>query len=168
MCLSVVCLWCQSFGGVSPLYLWFGLLRNNHSGKSCPLGFPCVLIAFCLFVISVIFRFGLESWIRILIASVPVHCYLVTFKVLVLRNSIIHQMDFFDVCFCLFVMDCFVCLLLFFVTRLCLNSYFNLWISFRLDNEWFILLYFAYFSCFVICGNFVRQNSQTPLYKLHG
>ena len=54
----------------------FGLLSDQLLGNSCPLGWPLVLIVFCLFVILVI---GFESSIRLLIARIPVHCFLVTF-----------------------------------------------------------------------------------------
>ena len=57
----------------------FGLLSDHLCGNSCPLGWPFVLIVFCLFVILVISNFGFESWICLLIAPVPVHCVLVTF-----------------------------------------------------------------------------------------
>ena len=39
--------------------LW--LLSDHLSRKSCPFGWPCVLIVFCLFVILVNFRFVLEQ-----------------------------------------------------------------------------------------------------------
>ena len=42
-------------------------------------GWPFALIVFCLFVIVVISHFGFESRICLLIAPVPVHCFLITF-----------------------------------------------------------------------------------------
>ena len=48
-------------------------------GKSCPLGWPCALIVFCLFVILVISPFGFKGLVWFLVAPVPVHCLLVTF-----------------------------------------------------------------------------------------
>ena len=56
----------------------FGLLSDHLLGNSCPLGWPFVLIVFCLFVILVISHFGLESRICLLIAPAPVHCFLIT------------------------------------------------------------------------------------------
>ena len=58
----------------------FVLLSGHLFGNSCSLGWPCVLIVFCLFVILVISRFGLEGRIWVLIASVPGLCILFTFK----------------------------------------------------------------------------------------
>ena len=40
-----------------------------------------ILIVFCLFVIFVISHFGFEGGICLLIASVPVHCPLITFGI---------------------------------------------------------------------------------------
>ena len=57
----------------------FWLLSDHLCENSCPLGWPFVLIVFCLFVILVISYFGFESRICLLIAPVPVHCVLVTF-----------------------------------------------------------------------------------------
>ena len=57
----------------------FGLLSDHHLDNSCPLGWLFVLIVFCLFVMLVIFHLGFESRICLLIAPVPVHCFLVTF-----------------------------------------------------------------------------------------
>ena len=57
----------------------FGLLSDHLFGNGCPLGWPFVLIVFCLFVILDISHFGFESRICLLIAPVPVHCFLVTF-----------------------------------------------------------------------------------------
>ena len=56
----------------------FGLLSGYLLGKSCPLGWPYVLIVFCLFAIIVISRFGFEGWVWFLIVPVPVHCLLVS------------------------------------------------------------------------------------------
>ena len=58
----------------------FRLLNGHLLGKSCPLGWSCILVVFFLFVISVIFRSGFEGCVRFSIASVPVHCLLVTFN----------------------------------------------------------------------------------------
>ena len=61
----------------------FWLLSDHLCGNSCPLGWPFVLIVFCLFVILVISYFffwgGFESRICLLIAPVPVHWVLVPF-----------------------------------------------------------------------------------------
>ena len=57
----------------------FVLLSDHLCGNSCLLGWPFVLIVFCLFVIFVISYFGFESRICLLIAPVPVYCVLVTF-----------------------------------------------------------------------------------------
>ena len=40
--------------------------------NSCPLGWPYVLIVFCLFFYLLIFNVGFESWIWLLIAQVTV------------------------------------------------------------------------------------------------
>ena len=57
----------------------FGLLSDQLLGISCPLGWPFVLIVFCLYVILIVSHFGFESSICLLIAPVPIHCFLVTF-----------------------------------------------------------------------------------------
>ena len=57
------------------LLILFGLLSGHFSRKSCQVGWPRVLIVFCLFVILVISNFGFEG----LIAPVPCHCLLVSF-----------------------------------------------------------------------------------------
>ena len=49
-------------------------------GNSCPLGWPFVLIVFCLFVIFFISGFGFRSRIWLLIAPVPVHCFSITIE----------------------------------------------------------------------------------------
>ena len=49
-------------------------------GNSCLLSWPFFLIVFCLFVVLVISHFGFEGGICFLIAPVPVHCFLITFK----------------------------------------------------------------------------------------
>ena len=49
----------------------FGLLSGHHFRDSCPLGWPYVLIVFCLFVIFFICNFGFKSGIWLLIAPVP-------------------------------------------------------------------------------------------------
>ena len=59
------------------LLVRFELLKGHLLRKSCPLGWLCVLIVFCLFVILVISRF--EGGVWFLIAPNPVHCLLVTF-----------------------------------------------------------------------------------------
>ena len=51
-------------------------------GNSCPLGWPFVIIVFCLFVIFGYFPFDFDSGICLLIASVPVHCFLITLQTL--------------------------------------------------------------------------------------
>ena len=57
----------------------FWLLSDQLLDNSCPFDWPFVFIVFCLFVILVISHFGFESRICLLIAPVPVHCFLVTF-----------------------------------------------------------------------------------------
>ena len=59
-------------------------------GNSCPLGWPSVLIVFCLFVILVISHFGFESGIRHLIALVRVHC-LFSLKAIYLATEYVEQ-----------------------------------------------------------------------------
>ena len=54
----------------------FGLLSGHFLGKSCSLGLPYVLF---VVVILVIFRFGFEGWICVLIASVPDLCKFLIF-----------------------------------------------------------------------------------------
>ena len=57
----------------------FGWLSGYPLRNSCPLGWPCVLIVFCLFVFFLfISHFGYKSGIKILIAPVPVHCFSIT------------------------------------------------------------------------------------------
>ena len=43
------------------------------------LGWPFVLSVFCLFVFLFISHLGFKSWIWLLIAPVPVHCFSITF-----------------------------------------------------------------------------------------
>ena len=43
------------------LLVRFGLLSGHRVGKSCPFGWPFVLIVFCQFFILGIFRFSFES-----------------------------------------------------------------------------------------------------------
>ena len=50
-------------------------------GNSCPLGWPLVLIVFCIFVIIFISRFGFKIGIWLLIAPVPGYCFSITFHV---------------------------------------------------------------------------------------
>ena len=50
-------------------------------GNSCPLGWPYVLIVFCLFVILFISNFGFKNGIWLLIAPVPAHCFSITFQI---------------------------------------------------------------------------------------
>ena len=60
----------------------FGLPSDHLLGNSCPLGWPFVLIVFCLLVILVISHFGFEifeSRLCLLNAPVPVDCFFVTF-----------------------------------------------------------------------------------------
>ena len=47
-------------------------------GKSCPLGWPYVLILFCQSVFLFISHFGFKTGIWLLIAPVPVHCFSIT------------------------------------------------------------------------------------------
>ena len=54
-------------------------VTHHLLGNSCPLGWPFVLIVFCLSIILVISHFGFEGGICLLIAPVPVHCFLITF-----------------------------------------------------------------------------------------
>ena len=56
------------------------LVRGHLLGNSCPLGWPYVLIDFCLFVIFIYFPFWFWGGIWLLIALVPVHCFSITFK----------------------------------------------------------------------------------------
>ena len=54
----------------------FGLLSAHILGNSCPLGWPYVLIVFCIFVFFYLFPiFGFKSGIWLLIAPDPVHCF---------------------------------------------------------------------------------------------
>ena len=63
------------------LLVRFGLLSGYLLGNSCPLGWSCVLIVFCLFVFFFIIHFGYKSGIKILIAPVPVHCFSITLNI---------------------------------------------------------------------------------------
>ena len=63
------------------LLVWFGLLSCNLLGNRYPLGWPYFLIVFCLLVFLFISHFGFKSGIRLLIASVPVHCFSITFLI---------------------------------------------------------------------------------------
>ena len=74
MWFSVVCFWCQSFGDVFTLCMFivllvrFELLSGHLCGNSCPLGWPFLLIVFCLFVIFCYFpilvlRAGFAFWL---------------------------------------------------------------------------------------------------------
>ena len=56
----------------------FGLLSRHLLRKSCPLGWPCVLIVYCPFVILDFSCFGFEGGVWFLIAAVPVLCLLFT------------------------------------------------------------------------------------------
>ena len=58
----------------------FGLLGGRLLGKSCPLGWPCIPIVFCLFLFLVIYRIGFESGIWVLIAPAPIHLFFVSFS----------------------------------------------------------------------------------------
>ena len=55
-------------------------LSGHLLGNSCLLGWPFVLIVFCLFVIFI--YFGFKSGIWLLIAPVPTRCFSITFTVL--------------------------------------------------------------------------------------
>ena len=59
----------------------FGLLSDHLLGNSCPLGWPFVLILFCVFVALGISYFSFEGMICFLIAPVSVHCFLITFAI---------------------------------------------------------------------------------------
>ena len=63
------------------LLVRFGLLSCHLLVNSCPLGWPYVLIVFCLFVVLFISHFGFKSGIWLLIAPVPVLCFSITFLV---------------------------------------------------------------------------------------
>ena len=75
MWFSVVCFWCQSFGDVFTLCMFimlivrFELLSDHLLVNSCPLGWPFVLIVFCLFVIFCYFPFWF--WER----DLPFDCF---------------------------------------------------------------------------------------------
>ena len=59
----------------------FGLLSGHFLENSCPLGWPYVLIVFCLvFVFLFISHFGFKSGIWLLIAPVPIHCFSFAFE----------------------------------------------------------------------------------------
>ena len=51
------------------------VLSGYLSGNRCPLGWPFVLILFCLFVFFVYFPFWFKTGIWLLIAPVPVHYF---------------------------------------------------------------------------------------------
>ena len=53
-------------------------LSSHLLGNSCLLGWPYVLIVFCLFVFSFISHFGFKIKIWLLIAPFPVHCFSIT------------------------------------------------------------------------------------------
>ena len=61
------------------MFVHIGLLSGHFSGKNCRLGWPCVLIVFCLFVILVSSRFCFEGGVWFLIVPVPVNCLLAIF-----------------------------------------------------------------------------------------
>ena len=58
----------------------FGLLSDHLLGNSWPLAYAFVFIVFCLFVILVTSHYGFENGVSLLIAPVPVHCFLITFN----------------------------------------------------------------------------------------
>ena len=62
------------------LLVRYGLLSGHLLGNSCPLGWPYVLIVFCLFVILIYFPFWFLERVWLLIASVPVHCFSITVR----------------------------------------------------------------------------------------
>ena len=68
--------WCFTLCLFIILLVRFWLLSSHLLGNSFPLGWPFVLIVFCLFVIFIYFLFGFRSGIWRLIAPVPVHCFL--------------------------------------------------------------------------------------------
>ena len=70
--------WCFTLCLFIILLVRFGLLSGHLLENSCPLGWPFVLIGFCLFVFLFIFHFGFKTGIWLLIASVPVHCFSIT------------------------------------------------------------------------------------------
>ena len=53
--LSITALFCFTLCLFIILLVRFGLLSGYLLGNSCPLGWPCVLIVFCLFVFSYLF-----------------------------------------------------------------------------------------------------------------
>ena len=76
--------WCFTLCLFILLLVRFGLLSDHLLGNSCPLGWPFVFVVSCLFVILVISHVGFEGGICLLIALVPVHCFLITFIIRVL------------------------------------------------------------------------------------
>ena len=62
------------------------LLSGHLLGKGWSLGGPYILFVFWLIVILVISSFGFESAIWVLIAPVPGHCILVTFRLIEMRK----------------------------------------------------------------------------------
>ena len=58
----------------------FELLSGHLSGNCCPLGWPYLLIVFCLFVFLFISHFDFKSGIWLMIAPVPVHCFSILFS----------------------------------------------------------------------------------------
>ena len=82
----VACFWCQNFGDVSPyvcsLYFKFGLGYWVTTFRE--IAVPSVAHLFSLYFVYLWFWLfslhGFESGICPLIAPVPVHCFLITFK----------------------------------------------------------------------------------------
>ena len=62
------------------LLVQFWLLSGHLFGNNCQLGWPFVLICLCLFVFLFISHVGIKSGSGLLIATVPVHCFSITFK----------------------------------------------------------------------------------------
>ena len=55
------CRWCFTLCLFIILLVRFGLLRGHLLGNSCPLGWPFVLIVFCIFVIFTYFPFWFKE-----------------------------------------------------------------------------------------------------------
>ena len=64
------------------LLLRFGLQSGHLLRNSCPLGWPYVLIVFCLFCNIYLFPvLVLRAGFWLLIAPVPVHCFSITLTI---------------------------------------------------------------------------------------
>ena len=99
--------WCFTLCLFIILLVRFGLLSGHLLGNSCQLGWSFVHIVFCLFVILVIFHFGFESGLCLVIAPVRVHCFPITFIEYI--KFIKHAWHRWKFCCC-----CFFLLLFFF------------------------------------------------------